>query len=304
MHIRLGTRGSLLARWQAQWVAAALAGVGNRGGISSGDHPGDQLQTPIGAGQDRGLFTKEIERELLAGRIDLAVHSLKDLPTDETPGLLLAAVPERAAAGDALVSLKYAGLDELPSGAGSGDRQPAAAGAIAQRSSRSRTHDLRGNIDTRLRKLDEGAFDAVILAEAGLRRLGMAERITQSAAHVAHAAGGGTGRAGHRTRAADAALREALAPLDHAPTRQAVLAERAMLAALHGGCLAPIAAYAQCEGDSLRLTGRVLSADGLQKIEAAQTASPAAAVELGQRVAAMLQLQGADALIEAARLRP
>ena len=304
MHIRLGTRGSLLARWQAEWVAAQLQELGIEVELTPVTTRGDQLQTPIGAGQDRGLFTKEIERELLAGRIDLAVHSLKDLPTDETPGLLLAAFPERAAAGDALVSVKYASLDELPLGAivGTGSLRRRAQLLCVRPDLH--MHDLRGNIDTRLRKLDEGYYDAVILAEAGLRRLGLAERITQTLPMALMLPAVGQGALGIETRAADSALREAPAPLDHAPTRQAVLAERAMLAALHGGCLAPIASYARCEGDSLRLTGRVLSADGSQKIEAIQTAAPEDAVELGQQVAAALQLQGADALIEAARSRP
>jgi hydroxymethylbilane synthase len=265
---------------------------------------GDRNQGPIGAGEGRGLFTKELQRELSAGRIDLAVHSLKDLPTDEVPGLVLAVVPDRAPAGDALVSAKYAALDALPSGAIVGTGSLRRRAQLLHARSDLCVQDIRGNVDTRLRKLDAGQFDAILLAEAGLRRLGMADRIKQVLPMSTILPAVGQGALGLETRSDDAAARQALAPLDHAPTHAAVLAERAMLAALQGGCLAPIAAYAQAEGDSLRLIGRVLSADGAQKIEAAHSSTPAEAVALGRRVADDLLAQGAAALIAAARCGP
>jgi hydroxymethylbilane synthase len=303
MHLRLGTRGSLLARWQAEWVAARLRELGIEVELVPVTTSGDRLQTPISGGEARGLFTKEIQRELSAGRIDLAVHSLKDLPTDEVPGLLLAAVPERGPVNDVLVAVNYAALEELPRGATVGTGSLRRRAQLLHLRPDLQMSDLRGNIDTRLRKLDQGNCQAVILAEAGLRRLGMAGRITQTLPVSLMLPAVGQGALGIETRADQPALREALAPLDHPPTRQAVLAERAMLAELRGGCLAPIAAYARCEGDRLLLTGRVLSGDGVQRLEASASAAavPAAAAELGRRVAEELRGQGAEGLIEAAR---
>jgi hydroxymethylbilane synthase len=290
-----------LAQWQAQWVAARLGELGVEVELVPITTSGDRDQTPIGAGEGRGLFTKELQRELSAGRIDLAVHSLKDLPTDEAPGLALTAVPQRAPAGDVLVAAKCAALDELPRGAVVGTGSLRRRAQLLHVRGDLRVQDIRGNVDTRLRKLDSGQYDAILLAEAGLRRLGMADRITQALPMSVVLPAAGQGALGLETRSDDAAARQALAPLDHAPTHSAVLAERAMLAALMGGCLAPIAAYGQVEGDRLQLTARVLSADGARKIEAERTAAPAEAVELGRRVAEDLLAQGAAALIAAAR---
>jgi hydroxymethylbilane synthase len=175
-----------------------------------------------------------------------------------------------------------------------------------------RMKDIRGNVDTRLRKLDQGDFDAVILAEAGLRRLGFAERITQVLPMSIILPAVGQGALGLETRSDDAVARQAVAPLDDAPSHQAVLAERAMLAALHGGCLAPIAAYAVLRSgdraatgarERLELTGRAISLDGVRKIEAVQSAAPEEAVQLGRQVAEAMLAQGAGELIEAARRR-
>jgi hydroxymethylbilane synthase len=300
--IRVGTRASALARWQAEWVAARLAELGAQVELVPITTRGDRQQNgPIGALGDRGLFTKEIQRAVADDLVDLAVHSLKDLPTDEVPGLCLAAVPPRAPAGDVLVSRKYGALDALPQGASVGT------GSLRRRAQLLHVrpdlviNDIRGNVDTRLAKLDRGDYDALILAEAGLQRLGLAERITQVLPMTIMLPAVGQGALGLETRVDDHGLRELLAKLDDPVTHQAVLAERAMLAALEGGCLAPIAAWARLQGDQLVLAGRVLKADGSQQLDASLAAPPEEAVTLGRRVAEALLAQGAAELILACR---
>jgi hydroxymethylbilane synthase len=301
MRLRLGTRASALARWQADWVAAELQRHGVEVELVLISTCGDQQLGPIEALSGRGLFTKEIQRALLEGRIDLAVHSLKDLPTDEVPGLCLAAVPERAPPGDTLVCARHASLAALPPGAVIGTGSLRRRAQLLNARPDLRTKDIRGNVDTRLRKLRQGDYDALLLAEAGLRRLGLADQITEVLPLAMILPAVGQGALGVETRRDETAARQSLAPLDHLPTHRAVLAERAMLAALRGGCLAPIAAYARLEGDRLRLTGRVLSPDGGKKLEAAESALPQQAVELGGQVAAELLAQGAAELIRASR---
>jgi hydroxymethylbilane synthase len=301
VRLRLGTRASPLARWQADWVAAQLGRQGIEVELVQVTTSGDRGPPPIGRGADRGLFTKEIQEELLAGRIDLAVHSLKDLPTDVVRGLCLAAVPERAAVNDVLVSACAGSLSGLPGGArvGTGSLRRRAQLLNARRDLLMR--DLRGNVETRLRKLREGRYDAIVLAEAGLRRLGLAREITQVLPLELLLPAVGQGALAIEARSDNATARQAILPLEHAATRAAVTAERAMLAALQGGCLAPIAGWARPEQDSLILTGRVLSADGARKIEATLAAAVSDADALGRRVADALLAQGAAALIEAAR---
>ncbi|MFH1918511.1 MAG: hydroxymethylbilane synthase [Planctomycetota bacterium] len=305
IRLRLGTRASPLARWQAEWVSARLEELlGEEVQVelvhvtTSGDQ---QQEEPIGAGTAPGLFTKEIQRALLDDRIDLAVHSLKDLPTEEVPGLCLAAVPERGPVGDVLVCREYASLDELPEKAAVGT------GSLRRRAQLAHVRpdlvmkDIRGNVDTRLRKLSESGYDAVVLAEAGLRRLGLAEHITEVLSASIMLPAIGQGALGLETRSDDATARNALEKLDHPATHAAVLAERAMLTALSGGCLAPIAAWGRVEGGTLKLSGRVLSADGATRLEASDSADPADAEPLGRRVAEDLLAQGAAELIQALR---
>ena len=301
VRLRLGTRASPLARWQADWVAAQLRRQGSEIELVHVTTSGDRGPLPIGRGADRGLFTKEIQAELLAGHIDLAVHSLKDLPTDAVRGVCLAAVPERAPVNDVLVSDCAGSLSELRGGArvGTGSLRRRAQLLNARRDLLMR--DLRGNVETRLRKLHEGQYDAIVLAEAGLRRLGLAREITQVLPLELALPAVGQGALALEVRTDDATARQAVLPLEHAATRAAVTAERAMLAALQGGCLAPIAAWGRREQDTLVLTGRVLSADGARKIEATLAAAAAEAAVLGRRVADALLAQGAAALIEAAR---
>jgi hydroxymethylbilane synthase len=302
--LRLGTRASALARWQAQWVAERLAERALHVELVPITTSGDRLHGPIESFGGRGAFTKELQRALLDGRIDLAVHSLKDLPTDAVPGLCLAAVPERAAVGDVLVSAKYGSLEELPGGATVGTGSLRRRAQLLHVRADLATKAIRGNVDTRLRKLDAGQYDALVMAEAGLRRLGLQERITQPLPLLTALPAVGQGALGLETRDDDRAAREAVAPLDHPASHRAVLAERAMLAALRGGCLAPIAAWGRVEPDSpdsLLLSGRVLSPDGRERLEATLSGPWEEAANLGRRVAEVLLGQGAAKLIAASR---
>lgn len=300
--LRLGTRASALARWQAEWVAGQLEQLGVEVVLTPITTRGDRQQRgPIEAIGGQGVFTKEIQRALLDDRIDLGVHSLKDLPTDKVDGLCLAAVPERAPAGDVLVCRKHACLDDLPEGAVLGTGSLRRRAQLLHLRPDLRMKDIRGNVDTRLKKLDRGEYDALMLAEAGLRRLGMAEHITQRMPVSIILPAVGQGALGLETRSDDRVARQSLQELDHAATHVAVLAERAMLAALEGGCLAPIGAWGRLEDGVLMLTGRVLHPDGSKSVEATLEGDSAQAVQLGCRVADALIAQGANELIRAAR---
>lgn len=256
---------------------------------------------PIGALGSQGVFTKEIQRALLDGRIDLAVHSLKDLPTERIEGLCLAAVPERETVRDALVCRKARGLEDLRPGAVIGSGSLRRRAQLLHHRQDLQMGDIRGNVDTRLKKLAEGDFDAIVLAEAGLKRLGLSRRITQLLPLEVMLPAVGQGALGLETRTGDAATRAALAPIDHAQTHAAVVAERTMLAALCGGCLAPIAAWGRWEAERLVLTGRVVGSDGRRRVEATESDELARAPQLGRRVAESLLDQGAGDLIAAAR---
>jgi len=300
--LRLGTRASALARWQAEWVGARLKQLGVEVMLVPVTTRGDRDQRgAVAAIGGQGVFTKEIQHALLDDRIDLAVHSLKDLPTLPVAGLSLAAVPERAPPGDVLVGRQHATLDELPEGAVVGTGSLRRRAQMLHARPDLRMGDVRGNVDTRLRKLDAGDYDAVVLAEAGLQRLGLAERITQRLFPAILLPAVGQGALGLETRTDDEATRSVVGQLDHGPTHAAVVAERAMLAALEGGCLAPIAAWGRAEGDRLALTGRVLHPNGTRKIEATLDGPLDDAPQLGHRIAEALTAQGAAELIRAAR---
>jgi hydroxymethylbilane synthase len=290
-----------LARWQAQWVAAELRQRGIEVEMIPITTKGDRRHEAIETIGGEGIFTKEIQLALLDGRIDLAVHSLKDLPTVEAPGLALAAVPQRAAAGDALVSAGGATLDQLPEGATIGTGSLRRRAQLLHFRRDLQMADIRGNVDTRLQKLRQGGCDALVLAEAGLRRLELATQITQTLPFGIMLPAVGQGALGLETRADDAATRAAVAPLDDPPTHAAVLAERAMLSMLEGGCMAPVAGLGRVEGSQLTLTGRVISLDGTQVLEATQSAPAADAQALGCRVAEALLSDGAGGLILASR---
>jgi hydroxymethylbilane synthase len=310
MPLRLGTRSSALAQWQANWVASQLRERGIDVLLTPITTTGDRQHGAIELIGGQGVFTKEIQLALLDGRIDLAVHSLKDLPTVALPELCVAAIPERASPGDVLVSAKGASLAELPLGATIGTGSPRRRAQLLHFRRDFQMKDIRGNIDTRLRKLrgdsqltegETAPFDALVLAEAGLRRLGLESHITQTLPFEIVLPAPGQGALALEIRADDQPTRRIVAQLDHPPTHAAVEAERAMLAALHGGCLAPVAALGRIDGDRLTLVGRVLGRDGVRRIEAHETATRAEAVALGRQVADVLLSQGAGELIRAAR---
>jgi hydroxymethylbilane synthase len=301
LQLRLGTRASLLAQWQANWVTAELRQRGFEVELVPITTSGDQQQTASGPIAGTGIFTKEIQRELLDERIDLAVHSLKDLPTETVPGLALAAVPQRAPVADALVCDRFDCLELLPPGAVVGTGSLRRRAQLLNYRPDLEMRDIRGNVDTRLRKLHEGHYEAIILAQAGLERLALAKHITQVLPLSLMLPAVGQGALGIEARAHDTATREALAFLDHMPTHAAVTAERALLAALHGGCMAPIAAWGRMDGEQLILSGRVLDPAGARKLEAMQSGTVDQAESLGRSVANVLLEQGAAALIAECR---
>ena len=305
MPLRLGTRASALARWQAEWVAARLTALGHQVELVPITTTGDAQQTDrIGNLGSPGVFTKELQRALLDERIDLAVHSLKDLPTDVVEGLILAAVPERESPLDVLVCQHATSLDSLSVGARVGTGSLRRRAQLLHRRADLRMLEIRGNVDTRLRKLADGEFDALVLAEAGLKRLGLTEHIAAVLNVDVMLPAVGQGALGIETRADDATTLAAVRMLDHAASHQAVLAERSLLAALLGGCLAPVGALARTNAaGKLTLSAAVLSFDGQQRIAVLgeSSATAADAIALGQTVASQLNAQGAAELIAASR---
>ncbi len=298
--VRLGTRGSALARWQAEWVAKQLQTLGVAVQLVHMATQGDTHQAPLASLGGQGAFTKEIQRALLDKEIDLAVHSLKDLPTEPIEGLHLAAVPQRESTCDVLVSRNNVGLAELPAqakvGTGSSRRKAQLLHARADLN----VLDIRGNVDTRLQKLDDGQFDAIVLAEAGLARLGWLSRVSQRLSEPLMLPAVGQGALGLETRSEDTWLIQELQPLNHVLSHQAVLAERKLLAELLAGCLAPVGAVARPEGHQLRLDAVVLSLDGRQRLSAHRLGDPHDPLTLGRAVARQLLAQGAAELIRAA----
>jgi hydroxymethylbilane synthase len=303
MKLRIGTRGSPLARWQAEFVAGRLRENGHDIELIPISTRGDRVQSgPIAAiaGGD-GVFTKELQRALLANEIDIAVHSLKDLPTAPVEGLTLAAVPQRGPTGDVIIVRGGGGLDALTKGATVGTGSLRRRAQLWHARPDLKMAEIRGNVDTRLRKLADGAYDAICLAEAGIERLGLdapAEVLSKSIMLPAV----GQGALGIEARGDDRATLEALTALDEALTHAAVLAERAMLFAIGGGCLAPIGAWGRVEPDGLlRLDVVVLSGDGSQRLATNVNGLVTAAVELGRSAAELLRAQGATPLIDACR---
>jgi hydroxymethylbilane synthase len=238
---------------------------------------------------------------LLQRQIDLAVHSLKDLPTEPVEGLLLAAVPQRGPHGDVLVCAGDFTMETLPQGAKLGTGSVRRRAQLLHFRADLCVEPVRGNVDTRLRKLDSGHFQAIVLAEAGVQRLELAQRITQRLPMEIMLPAVGQGALALETRADDRATQQAVAPLDDMETHAAVRAERAMLAALRGGCLAPVAGWGRLEGGKLVLTGRVLSPDGSRRIETTESADPQQPEALGRLVADILLARGAREMIAAAR---
>ncbi|MGH7259703.1 MAG: hydroxymethylbilane synthase [Nitrospiraceae bacterium] len=296
----LGTRGSRLAIWQAEWVQARLREIAPDVAVTlhriktSGDMI---LDVPLAKIGGKGLFIKEIEDALLQGEIDLAVHSMKDVPTVLPKGLEILCVPAREDPRDALISREAKPLDRLPRGARVGTSSLRRQAQLLHRRPDLKIEMLRGNLDTRLRKLRDGEFDAIVLAAAGLKRMGWAEQITEYLPSEVSLPAIGQGALGLEGRRDDAFVRGILAALDHHPTRTAVTAERALLERLEGGCQVPIAAHATLSGERLRLDGLVASVDGCRLVRDSVEGPVADARELGMRLAEQLLRQGGEAIL-------
>jgi hydroxymethylbilane synthase len=293
--IRIGSRGSQLALWQANHIAESLRMLGHAVSIEIIRTTGDRMQTiafaSVGA---KGMFTREIEDALLAETIDLAVHSLKDLPTDLGEAFTLAAIPKRADARDVLVSERYAGFDALPAGAVVGTSSLRRQAQLRARRSDLEYIEFRGNVDTRLAKLAQGKADAIVLAAAGLDRLQKTGAIRERFAPEVLCPAPGQGALAIECRAGDGAMHAVLQPLEDRDTRMAITAERRCLSALGGGCLVPIGAYCHRDGD-LSMRAVVASADGRQMIYAERRGADPET--LGEQLAQQLLEQGAGAIL-------
>ena len=298
--IRIATRQSPLALWQAEFVKAEL----------ERHHPGIQvellgfttqgdkiLDSPLAKIGGKGLFVKELETAMLEGKADIAVHSMKDVPVDFPEGLGLTTICEREDPADAFVSNSFASIDELPQGAIVGTSSLRRRCQLLQARPDLDIRDLRGNVNTRLRKLDDGEYQAIVLAVAGLKRLKMADRIRSALPFELSLPAVGQGAVGIECRMDDTETLKLLEPLHHQPTATRVLAERAMNARLHGGCQVPIAGFAELDGKTLRLRGRVGSPDGKQLLKAEASGPADQPEQLGQQVADTLLLQGAGAIL-------
>lgn len=301
--ITIGTRGSQLALWQTGWVKDEITrrypGVEVIVKIIStkGDRVLDVSLPKLG-GQGKGLFTRELEEAIRDGYVDLAVHSLKDLPTELPPGLEIGAICEREDVRDALVAREgINSFDDLPLRASLGTSSLRRQAQLLAARRDLVVQPVRGNVDTRLRKLDRGEFDAVVLAAAGLHRLGYTNRITQYLAPDLMVPAVGQGALAIETRADNKAVNEIVLALDHETTRLACIAERAFLKRLGGGCLVPIAAHAETEGALLRLTGLVANPDGSEAVRGERRGSLNDADALGQELADHLLSRGAGRLL-------
>lgn len=299
--IRLGTRKSPLALWQAEYVRAALQkhAPGLEVELIKITTEGDQiLDRSLARVGGKGLFIKELEQALLEGRVDLAVHSLKDMTATLPAGLHLAAICEREDPRDAFISNRYAGLTALPSGARLGTASLRRQCQIRAAYPQLDVQMLRGNVNTRLAKLDAGEFDAIVLACAGLKRLGFAERIRAPLAPEESLPAVGQGAVCIECRSDDARTTALLAALDHRATRICVTAERALNAALEGGCQVPIAGYAVLERDQLHLRALVGDPDGSMIIRGEIRGPSVDAERLGHALAADLLGRGARAILD------
>ncbi len=297
MRVRIGTRGSALARVQAEGVAAQLRALGAEVEVeilrTTGDMtPGFLPEAGVGA------FVREIEQALLREEISLAVHSLKDLPVEDRPGLAVAAVPAREDPREALISASGAILSDLPAGSRVATGSPRRIAQIRAFRENLQFVPVRGNVDTRLRKLDEGQFDGLLLACAGLERLGLGARITQRIPTEVCLPAPGQGALALQIRREDRDMRAFVAQLDHLPTRQAVAAERAFLAALTGGCIVPVGALAEVEGGRLHLTGMVAHLSGAPLYRAEEVGSAEAPEAVGRTLAARVADMGGARILE------
>jgi hydroxymethylbilane synthase len=309
MNLRIGSRGSQLALWQANHIAGLLRGEGHSVEIEIIKTTGDRLQdvTFVQVGS-KGMFTKEIEEALAEGRVDLAVHSLKDLPTELPEPFALAATPPRVDPRDAFVSVNYTSLASLPQGAKVGTSSQRRRALLKALRPDIDAVEFRGNVDTRLRKLSEGQVDAILLASAGLERLGKTDWLRERLDPMDFCPAAGQGSLAIETRKGDLATIQAVAFLDHEPTRFAVSAERAALAALGGGCQVPIGIH--CRAGVAIAAGEIAPMDEVFAVVADPATGKAVrahlcaqrtesdSAHLGQRVAKMLMDAGAGPILE------
>jgi len=307
--LRIGTRGSSLALWQANHIAESLAKLhGVETELVRIRTSGDRLQSAsvaqvneaIGAEGGKGIFIKEIEDALLSGAVDLAVHSMKDVPTETPAGLTFAAITRREDARDCLISRDGLALERLPQGARVGT-------SSLRRQAQLRHHrpdldvvGLRGNVDTRIRKLEGGEFDAIVLAMAGVTRLGASAKVTQIFDEDLMLPAVGQGALGIETRADDLQTSRFVAALDDAETRACITAERALLRELQGGCQVPLGAWGRIRGGELHLEAAVFSAAGTESVRFDEAGAPAEAGAIGVRLAQILIDAGADKILRLA----
>jgi hydroxymethylbilane synthase len=300
--IIIATRESALALWQANFIRAQLAKLYPQteskilGMTTRGDQILDVSLSKIGG---KGLFIKELEQALEDRRADIAVHSMKDVPMDMPAGYVLAAIAEREDPRDAFVSNQYAGLDELPPGSVVGTSSLRRESQLRARFPHLQVQPLRGNVQTRLRKLDEGQFAAIILAAAGLKRLGLAGRITALLSPEVSLPAVGQGALGIECRSDRTDLIKLMKPLHHLPTAQCVEAERAMSRALGGSCEVPLGGFAEINGGVLRLRGFVASQDGSSVISDELSGNPGAGAMMGAQLARNLKARGAQEILTA-----
>jgi hydroxymethylbilane synthase len=295
--LTIGSRGSQLALWQARWIQARLEALGQQCRLeiihTTGDKITDVALSKVGT---KGLFTKEIEEALLGGTIDVAVHSLKDMPTELPSGLTLAAIPEREDPRDALVGRR---LSELPQRARVGTSSLRRAAQLRALRPDLEVESIRGNLDTRLRKLDEGKYDAIVLASAGLRRLGWENRIAELLDPDVMCPAVGQGALAVETRDDNGPAQRIAKTLDHSDTRIAVTAERAVLASLGGGCQVPIGAHATVDRENVYLRAIVVSPDGTEIVRKRATGARADAAAVGQALGEQLLAEGGRQILEA-----
>ncbi|WP_374712084.1 hydroxymethylbilane synthase [Symbiobacterium terraclitae] len=302
--IRVATRGSLLALTQTGWVVDRLREANPHLTFEThtfktvGDMVLDRALSQIG---DKGLFTKELEAALLDGRADLAVHSLKDLPSELPEGLVLGCVPEREDPRDVVITRDGTAFADLPAGAKVGTSSLRRVAQLRAQRPDLEYVPIRGNVDTRLRKLSEGQVDALVMAAAGLHRAGFADRITEYLDPEHCLPAPGQGALGIEIRADDARIGQVVSRIHHVPTALEVMAERAILARLEGGCQVPIGAHAEFDGGLLRVEGLIASTDGSRVIRYAAEGDAGRARSLGVEVADWLLEHGGREILDAAR---